>query len=815
VFFNKLIPALSMKGEAFYKARRDLNQEILKYIGTTQRLDTLNLRQKWLLYGRAIWDIPFPGAILYGYVASEPSYVEICNKEVKRFKNRGIRAGVGNFKDDFFVPPSGISIEEIKLAWKTAQDDRLDAGTYNGNHWFFAMSSKDDLWFLVKNPHKPLPWNTPFFLIGFVILSCSFGGLIVYKLSEGKYSFPIRIRLPVLFCFVVLAPTLSAFILGIASILDQSEVIRDFTKKQGLERIRALESGFSDERLSVLSFAQTLRNFKGCLSLNLNQVALEVESAVRSGIIERMELRDGAGQVIFTTDDPQVHGSYKAMNHLARKSIQRHAPARMAKGGKEVQLEDVVSDDFLAIDEMGVSTILQKPGRLINLQMAHSPAMIFWDVYPELATGPAFFCIVQQRDTATANYLRKKFEDVAPEGLSGLLVYDSNKEVLLSNLSKPQTRELMGIAIRAYRTGGINFREFLLNQKPYWVTAKTEDLVSDYVVMSIAPVNKSLETLGPLWMRLILGVILAIIVAGLASYLLSGLFLTPIHDLMEGIRALIFRHFEHQIPFRRPDEFGTLAVAFNKMIGEMREQEIAKVVQESLLPDVISFPNGYSVARFAQTASQLGGDYHDVTHLPNGEISIMLGDVTGHGVAAALAVAMAKATVSSFQDQPDMFPKEILLRMNSMFYEELRPRRKFMTCLCAVLDPVKNVFRIENSGQNFPAHFNFEKKAVTEVEMISFPLGVKEKLKKADALVEMNPGDVMVFYSDGYVECPGEDGTIIGYTAMEETILHSASNAKLAQDILDMLIGNFRKHAGKIPPNDDITLLIVRRQNNT
>ena len=185
--------------------------------------------------------------------------------------------------------------------------------------------------------------------------------------------------------------------------------------------------------------------------------------------------------------------------------------------------------------------------------------------------------------------------------------------------------------------------------------------------MHLIDKEERLKVLTPYKWQLVFSVIFTMLLSLFGAWYIISLVILPVNNLSKGIEAIRYRTRDFIIPVTRKDEFGKLAIAFNKVIKEFDEMDYGRVVQESLLPIKSPQIDGYDIAYFKISASDLAGDYHDHAFLEDGKLTILLGDVSGHGISASLAMAMAKATFNYAQSLKVKFPEEFMEMLNTMF----------------------------------------------------------------------------------------------------------------------------------------------------
>jgi sigma-B regulation protein RsbU (phosphoserine phosphatase) len=447
--------------------------------------------------------------------------------------------------------------------------------------------------------------------------------------------------------------------------------------------------------------------------------------------------------------------------------------------------------------------------------MGTFPTIWFWDVYPEIATGPAFMAVTGQMIAVYSQQLKEELAKSAENKNNILLATPMNNYYanfkLFPHIPGLNEQQLMNAAITSFRTGKVVKRNTSFAGKEYWLTVKPEKSISSHVFLNLVSKADRLKVLTQLKFRLAFGGIIALLVSLLGAILIARLVIYPVNDLAKGIEAIRERKHDFRIPIRREDEFGTLSKAFNTVIEDLKELEYGRVVQTSLLPSKIIAPDGYELACFRASATDLAGDYHDVLPLNDGRTGIILGDVTGHGISAALAMAMAKATVDYMQLDGSLFPSYLMDQLNALFNKELKPRHKFMTLVTLVLEPETGKLEVDNAGQSYPYYYNFASKVAEEVKIPSMPLGATKKRRSKPEVKMMQPGDAVILYSDGIIECSDLKEEMFGYDRFYETYVNLLNKGLSAAKVLEQMIEALEAFRKPGPYPDDVTLVILRR----
>jgi serine phosphatase RsbU (regulator of sigma subunit) len=235
------------------------------------------------------------------------------------------------------------------------------------------------------------------------------------------------------------------------------------------------------------------------------------------------------------------------------------------------------------------------------------------------------------------------------------------------------------------------------------------------------------------------------------------------------------------------------------------ELEVARQLQADLLPRGIEDVAGYRFAHSYRTANEVGGDYYDVTPLPDGRLALAVGDASGHGMAAGLVMAIANATLETALDL-DPSPARVLAVMNRALCR-IGGRRTFMSLFYGLLEPASGRLDYVCAGHPFPL-LRRAAGAIEELGQGALPLGLREPLEPPAGTVTLAPGDLLVLYTDGLVEAtPGEAAEAFGFTRLRAALAPGGE----AQAVHDAVLAAFDAHVGEEPLRDDLSLLVLAR----
>ncbi|MET0917597.1 MAG: GAF domain-containing SpoIIE family protein phosphatase [Burkholderiales bacterium] len=239
-----------------------------------------------------------------------------------------------------------------------------------------------------------------------------------------------------------------------------------------------------------------------------------------------------------------------------------------------------------------------------------------------------------------------------------------------------------------------------------------------------------------------------------------------------------------------------------------QELEMARAVQMSTLPSVMPALPGYDLYGTSRPASQTGGDTFDLALLPQGLLTV-LGDATGHGIAPALSVTQMHAMLRmAFRLGADL--ETAFIQVNNQLAATLADDR-FITAFIGLLDAATHRMRFHSGGQAPILHFQAARGACARYNPTSFPLAAMAITAMRPAVsVELMPGDILALLSDRIYEYHDRHNQLFGEERVE-AILRTHHGATMAE-LSSLLLGNVEAFAKGAPQEDDITIVLVKRE---
>ncbi|MGE5262674.1 MAG: SpoIIE family protein phosphatase [Acidobacteriota bacterium] len=235
-----------------------------------------------------------------------------------------------------------------------------------------------------------------------------------------------------------------------------------------------------------------------------------------------------------------------------------------------------------------------------------------------------------------------------------------------------------------------------------------------------------------------------------------------------------------------------------------RELQVAREVQSSLVPRHAPVLDGWDFAIYWQPAREVSGDFYDFFRLPDGRLGIVIGDVTGKGMPAALMMATTRALLRGATLRVDS-PAKVLASVNDLLQPDIPPNT-FVTAFYAMLDVSTGRLAFANAGHDLP--YQRTDHGVLQLRATGLPLGLMPGVTYECKETIINPGDLILFYSDGLVEAHNPQREMFGFPRLASL----AGQALLGMDLIDTAVAELRAFTGPDwDQEDDITIVALDR----
>ena len=312
-----------------------------------------------------------------------------------------------------------------------------------------------------------------------------------------------------------------------------------------------------------------------------------------------------------------------------------------------------------------------------------------------------------------------------------------------------------------------------------------------------------------LWL---LGILCLILSIGLA-HLLANSFIKPLLTLQDGALAIESRNFKYRLSGLNVDEFGEVGGIFNHVMVGLEELEVAKIVQESMFPKPEFKQGKFSVYGKSITMIDVGGDYLDFFKVDDNSFSVLVGDVAGHGVGAAVIMAMAKAAILGGGESLKS-PAAMLNQLHKMILAtKTNKQKKIMTFQYLHLNSETGENLYGNAGACSPFLVRHSENKAEEIKLSGAALGAFKRAVYREISLDFRPGDAIVFYTDGIVECKNKNGEMLGYDRLKNTLIQCWDSNP--ETYYNNILKAYYEYVGEdAEAGDDLTFVILSYNGN-
>ena len=252
------------------------------------------------------------------------------------------------------------------------------------------------------------------------------------------------------------------------------------------------------------------------------------------------------------------------------------------------------------------------------------------------------------------------------------------------------------------------------------------------------------------------------------------------------------------------------AIAHRIITEEMAQ---AGRVQHTFIPLHSPSLPGYDISGILLPARETSGDFYDFIDLNNGKLGVVIADVGDKGAGAALYMAMSRTLIRTYAGENHMSPEEVLHQVNRRILTDTQ-QGIFLTVVFGILDPANGTFTYVNAGHNPPILLKNSDGQITftHLEKTGTLVGIFEENTWEEKKVMINPGDVLVLYTDGITEAQNEDEAFYGIEQFYEVLKSDFTCS--AESLRDSILEGVQAFSGSSPRLDDITLIVIARKDD-
>ncbi|MBU1109807.1 MAG: SpoIIE family protein phosphatase [Candidatus Riflebacteria bacterium] len=646
-----------------------------------------------------------------------------------------------------------------------------------------------------------------------LLMALVLGGLaiLLFNSSFSLQKMYLRIgnKLLALLLVAIAIPAAGLLLTGLTAISTHEKVLWSRIEKEKITRLSAIEDDFYEEERSFHNHCMSLRSliFE---KYSYQEYARQAGELIASGQAVRLDLIALNGEPISSLNKGGwFEGLEKSQDAYGRFLIEKLLKHRSKSEGVALKRRcDAVFTDAFASSDFGFAQITEAPDQVHTVRFGVNELLWYWTLIDVPRHPAAVLSVFQAKNIARENFLRRVLR--RSEGEKDVLaVYDHARRSWLNNGAgvEKECEELMRAAIL---TDKPVLRKISGEKRSWLALAFPGKVLTPYSLLILTDEQQVRSRVSLLYQALAAGLVVIFAIALLVAWLLTEAFVKPVKELDRGMTQIQKLQSDAKVEIATGDEFGELGQAFNQMVDELNEMQLAKSVQEALFPQEKMHVPGFDTAIFNLPATDLGGDYCDYMKLGEHKYLFLIGDVSGHGTSAAMCMAMAKAAIfKACREGLDFM--ELPGNISSLLLRTVK-RKKMMTMLFALLDSENATLQLINAGHNWPVVIRCDG-STEEIELVGLPLGICGVKRRGRGVsqsrcIELRPGEILFSYTDALIECQAPNGDILGHKSMYVEL------AKLAGGSPDSIVAHmetfWEQFQGGGVQQDDLTMLVIK-----
>ncbi|MBL8061831.1 MAG: PP2C family protein-serine/threonine phosphatase [Anaerolineales bacterium] len=236
------------------------------------------------------------------------------------------------------------------------------------------------------------------------------------------------------------------------------------------------------------------------------------------------------------------------------------------------------------------------------------------------------------------------------------------------------------------------------------------------------------------------------------------------------------------------------------------ELELSQIIQRGLLPSEIPFVDGLNIAAFSRPAQIVGGDYFDFVDFKDGSNGFVMADVSGHGVSAGMLMSSLQTAFQTLVPEADS-PLSVLERINRLYIHNIRVTT-FVTIFLGQYNPRTRTMSYANAGHSSAYLYRMATDEEIWLRPTGPAIGLMERFLLRREDVQLEPGDILLLYTDGITEAADRQGVLWGEDRLAEIIRQNAKAT--AEQLIQIIMKAVKEHTNGSPLADDVTLIISK-----
>ncbi|MBF0544135.1 MAG: SpoIIE family protein phosphatase [Candidatus Riflebacteria bacterium] len=749
---------------------------------------------------------------VFAHLSEFPEWPDMGIKDrvksyLKSKKNSSIRAGITSIGDS--LPDYPVS-EALRMYDKTPQMSFQIEKTLIS---LTRLKSSSVLW--VAFDRKIFAKTSFYRLISALLGTFLFAFFTFFSakihFSTQKIFFSIKWRLIILFFYASLLPLLVIFSVGWDYLGKEYEVKTAQSLDKAERTLRLIDSNFPVLRHKLEKRLQKdLLSFRYSTPNEISKGQKLLISLAKKWKIETVRLTDSNGKPAFCCSGEGKKDVFKTQGTKMSGEIMKTVIATLNR--EPINFQAALKADFL--QSFGgvnfISIIVKGMERLEEYQFSNNRSWFFlkpiFNYEKKVTHILEFFWQTHDMEHSYLNSIARS-KRIIPKGMKFYAMDLVKKKRISTTRNFPEAVNSLGQWIDLLRTT-IN-RKVFTRSKTYFLTGiKPREIQSSLIAMQD---DSQIQSGIRLIRRFLVGfATICVTISIFLGIILSQKLLKPIDNLSLGVQSIEKKMFRFKLPVVESDELGNLTEMFNHMLESLYEVSVAQEVQTRLFPSNVLKIGEYSVFGRSRPATQLGGDYFDYLTIEQRYLLVLVGDVTGHGVPAALVMAMAKGIVQE-RSRAGEKAAGIISTLNTTLLENFN-KKLLMTAAFIWIDSQTHEITFFNCGHPYP----FQMQNSGELQMIEFggsPLGLREKIPLIPKTVVLEQNERIILYTDGLIESIPANEEESQFDKFQQ-FLASRPVISIEKACDDYLDNHYHTLTNK-PQPDDFTVVLIDRKKIT
>ncbi|GAB4277099.1 MAG: hypothetical protein Kow0029_19630 [Candidatus Rifleibacteriota bacterium] len=666
----------------------------------------------------------------------------------------------------------------------------------------FSIREKDPAVFDIKSYKMQfLTKVTAFYFIGLAI--------ILFNFRSRRLFFSIRWKLLLLFLYANIAPLSVLGYIAYDYLQHKKIALNNDINLESARLMRDFDARFEQQKFAVNQrLNRLIKKINACNHDELDSSEQKLLKASLQPLnASEIFLFDKYGKVIFafSSKGKDISSNVRYFKTIAH-AVLKYTNKVIVKSSKVDVLSKITSPE----DSDFIRNSIRDSRKIWPISIGNTMILGYWNYIGDSDNfqNNYFLLLMWSEDDFQKIYLQNHFRKFQNNFLGAAAFARSVKSKAMFPAMSSVPEELSGFMSLIEEKGTLCTARITIGRKKFIVTGMLGSKLDKTVLCTAFPEDCIEKKVAAVRSNMIYGAILSILMTSVLGLLVSTQFMEPVKDLSRAAIEINRQNYRYRMERLGQDEFGHLGAVINRVIEGLGELEIAKVVQDSLFPeDLLSVPP-FEVFGKSVVMTTLGGDYFDYFVIDDDNFGVIIGDVAGHGVSAALIMAMAKARVKMTAIEQRLNPAKLNACVHSIIHSlKSRNLRRMMTFQYLVINKKTGKAIFSNAGHCYPVLVSPQQRKARFVELIGQPLGAGKHPKYRNLELEIAENESLILFTDGIVEAKNSSGEQLGYPGFIDIVIKSYHQR--AEEYYNRIFSAYLEWAGEA--DDDTTLIVINR----